>query len=139
MEQRKQSGWFGNQKEERMRLDRKIAKSTLAEKSNTSVEDIGGPGIYILVHKTTNKAYVGQSKCIANRLLQHVTTATSDKDAPGKFGSFLQDNMNIDEWEVIIQLCSKENLNKLEFEKWTMLHEQYELLNVITPPKPKEN
>ena len=137
MEKRIQSGWFGNQPQGRRRLDRRIARSTLAEKANCSLKDIEGPGIYILVHKSTNKAYVGQSKSIANRLLQHVTTATSDKDAPGKFGNFLRDNVDIDEWDVVIKSCPKEHLDKLEFEEWTRLQQKHDLLNVKSPPRPK--
>lgn len=136
-ELRIRSGWYGRQPEGRIRLDRKIAKNTLAEKAQCSLSDIEGPGIYIFVHKSTNRAYVGQSKAIGNRLLQHVTTATSGKDAPGKFGNFLRDNINIDEWEVTIRPCAKEHLDKLEFEEWTRLQKDHDLLNVKSPPRPK--
>ena len=136
-EKRRQSGWFGNQPQERIRLDRKIAKSTLAEKANCTLKDIEGPGIYVFVHRETKKAYVGQSVSVANRLMQHVTTATSGKDAPGKFGNFLRDNISIDEWDVIMKPCAKEHLNKLEFEEWTRLQQEYDLLNVKSPPRPK--
>jgi len=135
---RKKSGWYGDQQEEHRNLDRTIARSTLAKKASCSLEEIKGPGIYILVHTKTNKAYVGQSKFISERLLQHVITATSGKeDILSKFQHFLQENINIDEWELTIIPCPKEDLDKMEYEEWIRLRKKYDLLNVRSPPKPK--
>ena len=129
---RKESGWFGNQQEGRIRLDRGIARDALAKKAGCTKEHINGPGIYILVHKTTNQAYVGQAKNIGNRLLQHICDATGSRKLVGNFDPFLKDNINIDEWELQIKPCEQKDLDKLECHWYNEMKDKCDMLNVKT-------
>ena len=132
VESRKQSGWFGNQREGRIRLDRGIARDVLAKKAGCTKEHINGPGIYILVHKTTNQAYVGQAKNISNRLLQHICDATGSRKLVGNFDPFLKDNIHIDEWELQIKPCEQEDLDKLECHWYNEMKDKCDMLNKKT-------
>ena len=127
---RKESGWFGNQQEGRIRLDRSIARDVLAKKAGCKKEHINGPGIYILIHKTTNQAYVGQAKNIGNRLLQHICDTTGSRKLVGNFDPFLKDNINIDEWELQIKPCEQKDLDKLECHWHNEVKDKYDMLNV---------
>ena len=132
-ELRKQSGWYGIQPDGRKkRLDRHIARDKLAKKAGCTKEDINGSGIYILVHKATNQAYVGQATDIGERLLQHICAATSTRKLVGKFDPFLKDNINIDEWELQIKPCEQKDLDKLECHWYNEMKDKCDMLNVKT-------
>ena len=138
---RKESGWYGDQNKACKRLNRTIAKDTLMQKAGHTKEtiDINGPGIYIMIHKPTNQAYVGQAKNIGNRLLQHICDATSSRNLVGEFDKMLRENVGIDEWKLEIRQCPQKHLNKLEYKVHNEMEgdENYDLLNVRSPPKSK--
>ena len=114
VELRIQTGWFGDQPQGRKRLDRTIAKDTLAKKTGHTVETINGSGIYFLVHKPTRQIYVGQAKNLGDRILQHICDATSFRDVSGNVDKLLRQNADVNQWEVLIHPCAKEYLDKLE-------------------------
>ena len=149
VELRKQSGWYGDQPEGRKRLNRSIARDMLIQKAGYAKGeiDINGPGIYIMVHRTTSQtyAYVGQAKNIGNRLLQHICDATSSRNKVDnskklddlKFDEFLGRIMNIDEWELQIMPCAQKHLNNLECRWHNELEgdNSYEVINKRNPPR----
>ena len=138
VELRKQSGWYGDQPQECKRLNRTIAKDTLAVKTGYTVETISGPGIYIAVHKPTHQVYVGQAQNVGDRILQHICDATSFRDVAGKFDNLLRQSTDANQWEMIIKPCAEENLDKLELNIYsTLKDENFNLLNVRRPPKCK--
>lgn len=78
---------------------------------------------------------MGQGQNIGGRLLQHINDATSFRDLTGKLDPFLRESTHIDEWELRIKPCGKEDLNKLEYKIYSeMKSEDNDLLNVRSPP-----
>ena len=102
VELRKQSGWYGVQPEGRVRLNRNIARDTIVQKAGYAKGeiDINGPGIYVMVHQPTKQAYIGQAKNLGNRILQHISDATSSRRLVGDFDPLLRENINMDDWEL---------------------------------------
>lgn len=138
VELRKESGWYGDQPQESKRLNRTIAKDALGQMTGHTMKTINGPGIYITFHKPTNQVYVGQGKNVGDRILQHICDATSFRDVAGNFDKLLRQSTDIGQWKVVVIPCAKENLNKLECKIYGKLQdENYNLLNVRSPPKPK--
>ena len=89
-----------------------------------------------MLHKPTNKAYVGQAKNLGNRILQHVCDATSTRSLVGKFDPYLRDNINMDDWELQLESYAQKDLNKFEriYYKQIKKDNCYKLLNIRSPP-----
>ena len=137
MEVRKQSGWYGVQPEGRKRLSRNTARDTIAQKAGNEI-DINGPGIYVMIHKPSNQAYVGQAKNLGNRILQHICDATSTKSLVGDFDPLLREKINMDDWELELESCAQKKLKGLENEYYDDKQgdDNYSVLNKRRPPKP---
>ena len=137
VELRKQSGWYGVQPEGRKRLIRNTARDTIVQKAGYAkgAIDINRPGIYIMVHKPTNQAYVGQAKNLGNRILQHICDATSTRSLVGSFDTLLRENINMDDWELQLQPCAQKDLNRLENKYYDdMQDDSYFVINKQNPP-----
>ena len=139
VELRKKSGWYGDPPEGRVRLNRNIAKDVLTQKAGCAKGpyDINRPGIYMMIHKSTNQAYVGQAKNLGNRMLQHICEATSSRKLVGDFDKLLRQNMHIDDWDLQIMPCAEKDLNKMEGELYAKMKDdgKYTMLNKQNPAK----
>ena len=145
VELRKKSGWYGVQLEGQVRLNRNIAKDVLTQKARHSdlykgPNDINRPGIYMMVHKSTNQAYVGLAKNLGNRMLQHICEATSARKVVGKFDKVLRDKTHIDDWDLRIIPCAEKDLKKIEGALYACAKDSgtYDMLNVQTPDNSME-
>ena len=98
--------------------------------------DINGPGIYVMVYKPENQAYVGQAKNLGNRILQHICDATSSKRLVGDFDPLLRKYINMDDWKLQLQSCAQKNLNDVECDFYDEMQKDksYSLKNKQNPP-----
>ena len=103
-----------NQKIDKM-LNQSITKSAheflnhynwLASRRDGSIKSMDSPGIYVVLNKTKELYYVGQSKTVLKRIRCHLTgKGNGDVYADFKYN---------DEFEVTIHKCSEWELNEIE-------------------------
>ena len=80
--------------------------NSLASRRDGSIISMDSPGIYVILNKTKELYYVGQSKTVLKRIRSHLTgKGNGDVYADFKYN---------DEFEVTIHKCSEWELNEIE-------------------------
>ena len=89
-----------------------------------------------MVHKPTNRAYIGQAKNLGNRILQHICDATSTRSLVGGFDPHLKENINMDDWELELKPCAQKDLDRLEcrYHDEMQKNPKYSVMNKQNPP-----
>ncbi len=76
------------------------------KRNNIRLNDVDKPGVYVILNKTKNMNYVGQSKRVLQRINQHITgKGNGDVYADFKYG---------DDFEVFVIKCDESELDIVE-------------------------
>lgn len=76
------------------------------KRNNIRLNDVDKPGVYVILNKTKNMNYVGQSKRVLQRINQHITGKGN--------GDVYADFKYVDDFEVFVIKCDESELDIVE-------------------------